>query len=212
MKTENWIVAFGAGILLTLIIVAIFPDDLWDDDFHYSSHAIGNTMGMAPSGQRGVLPNQLMGQQAPGYAQQPAFTQSPTGQSPTYSQQPPAVQQVAMPAGRGLVPFTAARTETFGGTVIKMHNAGANQGWGQIHVWVSQRGSGSRELSLGPGWYLEYMGCAVTSNMYVEGVGFDFANSGQASSPLYAKDVTVNGVKCRLRNDEGFALWSNRLR
>jgi hypothetical protein len=29
---------------------------------------------------------------------------------------------------------------------------------------------------------------------------------------LFAKTIAVNGKTCRLRNDEGFALWSNRLR
>jgi len=118
-----------------------------------------------------------------------------------------------MPAGRGLVPFTAARTEVFSGTVLKVHKTSSGgQGWGQVHVWVSQRRGGVRELSLGPDWYLEYMGCTVAANMFIKGVGFDFGSTGTVDSQLYAKDVTINGAKCRLRNDEGFALWSNRLR
>ncbi len=200
MKTENWIVAFGAGILFAVLLVALLPDDLWDDEAHHAAQAVGNAVGVMPGDARGGRRITELPAAAPGFSRQPNYPPQLRGRA------------VAMPAGRGLVPFSAARTEAFNGTVAQVQGSGVDQGWGQIHVWIADRNGDAMELSMAPDWYLEYMGCGVTRNMYVKGTGFIFDTDGMAQPLLYAKDVTVNGVKCKLRNDEGFALWSNRLR
>ena len=82
---------------------------------------------------------------------------------------------------------------------------------GQIHIWVDDARGVERRVSVGPSWFLKYTGCTIAHDITVSGVGFMFDRAGR--DPLiYAKKIIINGKKCRLRNDEGFALWSNRLR
>jgi len=119
------------------------------------------------------------------------------------------MQTVAIP---GLVPFSAAQTERFGGRVVDVSALGTDIGWGQVHVTVADDTRGvTRLVSLAPTWYLQYLGCPVGRNDRVAGIAFRFDSATAMDVPLYARTVTINGRSCQLRSDEGFALWSNRL-
>ncbi len=111
----------------------------------------------------------------------------------------------------GLVPFSQAKSERFRGSVVRLNSRGEETGWDQIHIWVDNGSGTSKEVSVAPRWYLEYLGCRIKDNSRVRGVGFRFDRV-RANAELYAKNITVRNKSCRLRNDEGFALWSNQLR
>ncbi len=111
----------------------------------------------------------------------------------------------------GLVPFSQAKSERFRGSVVRLTSRGDNTGWSQIHIWVDNGSGTSKEVSVAPRWFLEYLGCPVQDNSRVRGVGFRFDRV-RPNAELYAKNITVGKKSCRLRNDEGFALWSNQLR
>lgn len=84
--------------------------------------------------------------------------------------------------------------------------------WWFLYIsWLVTDGGGSRQISLAPDWYLQYLGCPVSENMHVKGTAYKF-DTVRSGAKLFAKTIAVNGKTCRLRNDEGFALWSNRLR
>lgn len=112
----------------------------------------------------------------------------------------------------GMVPFTKAKTDRFEGKVVRVISLGNDTGWGQLRVWVDAGGGGtSREVSVAPDWYLMHLGCTITKGARVKGSAFTFGKK-LPDSELYAKNITIDGKTCDLRNDEGFALWSNRLR
>jgi hypothetical protein len=112
----------------------------------------------------------------------------------------------------GLVPFSQANTGRFQGMVIRTESLGSANGWGQLHMWVDDGTGGSpKEISVAPDWYLMHMGCMVEANSPITGKAFNFARV-RTAAQLYAKNITIGGKTCNLRNDEGFALWSNRLR
>jgi hypothetical protein len=117
-------------------------------------------------------------------------------------------RNAAMP---GLIPFTRASSQRYRGRVVRTVSRGSEIGWGQVHILVDDGSGPSQEVSLAPEWYLRYLGCSITDNARVRGLAFKFDET-RPDVDLYAKTITVNGKTCRLRNDEGFALWSNRLR
>ncbi len=111
----------------------------------------------------------------------------------------------------GLVPFSRAVSERFRGKVVRIVSWGSATEWGQVHIWVDSGSGPAREVSVAPNWYLQHLGCSIADNSRVQGVAFRYSKS-QPDAELYAKNVTIDGKTCRLRNDDGFALWSNRLR
>lgn len=111
----------------------------------------------------------------------------------------------------GLIPFSQAKTERFGGTVVRTASMGQDTGWDQIHIWIDAGGGASREVSVAPQWFLQHLGCPIKEKSAIQGVGFRF-DKVRPNAELYAKSIAVDGNSCRLRNDEGFALWSNQLR
>lgn len=138
------------------------------------------------------------------------------------SQADALAQQGAPPAGGeqawgrktaipGLIPFSQAKTERFGGTVVRTASMGQDTGWDQIHIWIDAGGGASREVSVAPQWFLQHLGCPIKEKSAIQGVGFRF-DKVRPNAELYAKSIAVDGNSCRLRNDEGFALWSNQLR
>ena len=74
----------------------------------------------------------------------------------------------------GLVPFSRAKSERFRGSVVRLTSRGENTGWSQIHIWVDNGSGTSKEVSVAPRWFLEYLGCPVQDNSRVRGVGFRF--------------------------------------
>ena len=132
----------------------------------------------------------------------------PAAHAPTWTVPAARAQSVAMP---GMMPFEVAPVRPFRGDVRQVIDRRDPTKWGQVHVVLDDVSGKVREVSLAPRWYLHYLGCSVSNNMRLWGTAFDF--DGRSAEPLlYAKDVTVQGSRCRLRNDEGFALWSNQLR
>ncbi len=112
----------------------------------------------------------------------------------------------------GLVPFSRAKTGRFEGKVVRIVSLGSSTGWGQLHIWIDEGAGGpAKEVSIAPDWYLMHMGCAVKERSRVNGTVFSFGNA-RPDPEYYAKNITIDGRTCDLRNDEGFALWSNRLR
>jgi hypothetical protein len=117
-------------------------------------------------------------------------------------------RDTAMP---GMIPFTRARTERFRGNIVEALKRGTDVGWGQVHIWVRNGAGGAQQISLAPDWYLQYTGCPIQPNMRIKGTAFRFDRVSSRVA-LYARTIKVGGKTCRLRNDEGLALWSSRLR
>ncbi|SCA56620.1 putative Magnetosome protein MamS [Candidatus Terasakiella magnetica] len=106
--------------------------------------------------------------------------------------------------------LTQAKTLKYEGNVLRMISRGDTIGWGQVHIWVDTGPGVSKEVSIGPNWFLNHLGCRLSKNKMVRGVAYKF-DKNDPNGLLYAKNIVVDGITCRLRNDEGFALWSNRL-
>jgi hypothetical protein len=200
MKPEHMLLGGGLAFVVGLMAVAMIPDGAWDRDMPNVSAAVAN-MAEAGAGLAGptyLSPNNLSGADAGG------LPQAPTMMVPDGA---PKAWNVAMP---GLQPFSRAQTSRFTGRVSEMVVRGKDIGWGQVHVWLTGGPGPAQEVSLAPDWYLKYQGCAVGKNDVVSGVAFRF-DVKVSNGELYAQTIDVNGRKCRLRNDEGFALWSAQL-
>lgn len=223
MKSENWVIGAGGAVVGVLAAVALLPDDLWDDDSdHYMYNVPAAAVAPGPMAQPQVPVAQApvsMAQPAmpaPAPVMQAPMMVAPQAAAPAFDQaaavdpmgNPVTAQNVAL---TGLVPFERAVTEPYRGQVQQVFVLGGDQGWGQTRIWVSDVTGAQKEISMGPGWYIQYLGCSITEGTNVRGVAFRF-DTVDPSAVLYAKEVIVNGVRCRLRNDEGFALWSNQLR
>jgi len=107
----------------------------------------------------------------------------------------------------GMMPFTPSPPITFGGHVTEVMTIGLGAGWGQIHIWINDGTGTLREISLAPQSYLQQIGCPPLDKARVNGVGYRFDPT-RTDAVLYAKNITVAGVTCRLRDDEGLALWT----
>ncbi|MBF0281858.1 MAG: hypothetical protein HQM07_04770 [Zetaproteobacteria bacterium] len=114
------------------------------------------------------------------------------------------------PLQQGMVPFEVAPMLRYRGQVDRIVVRGAGTEWAQEHAFVTS-GAGTFEISLAPLWFLEHMGCPVKVGDSIQGMAFNFNEMNPLDTFVYAKNVKVNGTTCSLRNDEGLALWSNRL-
>jgi len=117
----------------------------------------------------------------------------------------PQAVAVAMP---GLQPFIAAKPLQYAGRVTQVLSVGSDVGWGQVHIWINDGSGALREVSLAPQSYLDQIGCPPFENARVSGIGYLF-DPGRPNAELYARDILVAGTTCRLRDDEGLALWMN---
>ena len=111
-------------------------------------------------------------------------------------------------AGSGLMSLGRAPQVNFQGSVQQITEQ--PQSDGQLHVWLNTPGGQELRISVAPGWFLQYLGCPLQHDIAVSGSGFVFKDV--SNSLVYARKIVVNGKACQLRNDEGFALWSNKLR
>jgi hypothetical protein len=109
-----------------------------------------------------------------------------------------------------LQPVQQLTTYPYSGVVDQFVNRDP-KGWGQVHILVNDGAGLIQDVSLGPEWYLSFQGCVIRRGLHVEGVGFHFDGVTQGGR-LYAKNVIVNGVRCRLRTDQGLAIWTDQLR
>ena len=197
MKIENWIVTAGIGFLLIMSVLAFLPEELLDSDI--ISAPVSNAANSAPEvlmnsvpqwGAPGVIDPMVMGQAGPMVAAA-RKTAAPLTNSP------------------GQRDFERASSVRFAGIIQQVSEL--QQHDGQIHIWVDNARGAETRVSVGPSWFLKYTGCTIAHDITVSGVGFLFDRAGR--DPLvYAQKIVIDGKKCRLRNDEGFALWSNRLR
>ncbi len=108
----------------------------------------------------------------------------------------------------GLSPFTPATPLQFGGRVTQVASFGNDVGWGQVHIWIDDGTGALREISVAPQSYLNQIGCPSFDGARVSGIGFQF-DLARPTAELYAKTIVVGGRTCRLRDDEGLALWMN---
>lgn len=108
----------------------------------------------------------------------------------------------------GLTPFTPTTPIQFVGRVTQVASIGSNVGWGQVHIWIDDGTGMLREISVAPQSYLARIGCSIAEGARVSGTGFQFDMT-KTNAELYAKMIIVGGQTCRLRDDEGLALWLN---
>ena len=106
----------------------------------------------------------------------------------------------------GLSPFTPATPMQFGGRVTQVASIGNDVGWGQVHIWIDNGTGALQEISVAPQSYLSQIGCPSFDGARISGVGFQF-DAARPNAELYAKSILVGGRTCKLRDDEGLALW-----
>ncbi|MEO5377224.1 MAG: hypothetical protein H7832_05505 [Magnetococcus sp. DMHC-6] len=218
MKPEEWIGVIAVLFLLGVAVAALVPDYVWNPQ-RYDS-----TARMAGS-QTGTLP--AMAQRDLSWASPAANATLPANQVPTVTPNStpktmnqmnrmpiandaiPHVPNIPTKPQPGIIAFEQAPRERFDGTIQQISEMPERDG--QIHIWVSDNTGQEKQISLAPNWFLKYMGCILTHDIPISGIGFRFdQNKGDAL--IYARKISVNGRNCILRNDEGFALWSNKLR
>ena len=193
LRAETWVMVAGGGVLLAIIIVAMMPGDFQQD---VATARSGPAQG-----------NAHLHRQIPTGA-----AQKMKGKAPVNAPDAVAVQwrqPAQMQPVRQMQPFNIVATEPFRGRVAQVTNRDPG-GWGQIHILL-QSGTVQQDVSLAPEWYLTFQGCKITQGQRVDGEGFRFDKI-RPGAPLYARHVTVDGVRCRLRSIDGMALWSDQLR
>ncbi len=214
MKLEKLVFGSGAALGVFVLVAAVISDDAIDHpDFDGSGKLIAEAVGAgAGVGTPGLNAPQMPADLPRGGQMQAAAlpgvpTMIPMPQGAGIAP-PGAISQGAIP---GLVPFSRPAQERFSGRVTQVTALGADAGWGQVHITITDDITGaSRIVSLAPTWYLQYLGCGVMQNYQVSGQAFRF-DAPAADVPLYARTIKVNGRPCQLRSDEGFALWSSKL-
>ncbi|MBF0381835.1 MAG: hypothetical protein HQL69_12505 [Magnetococcales bacterium] len=198
MKLEEGIGLLAVIFIFGIIGAALLPDDMWEDHSRTPgmSGALQGSIGINPAGSPSRMASPLQGIAV-------AARTAPNANA--IPQQVPR-QTVAKP---GLTPFSRAPVVRFSGTIQQITEL--QQRDGQIHIWLTGADGREREISVAPSWYLEYMNCNMLHDMQLSGTGFQFDKS-IGPSVIYAKKLKIDNRPCHLRNDEGFALWSNRLR
>ncbi len=195
MKAENWIVTVGILLMLILTVFAFIPEDYVETELPSPPERIA----LNPAPDIFINNSPLM--------QMPPSVGQPMGG--VMMQNAAAARQGAGSVSPGLKAFERAPTVKFNGIIQQVSEM--QQHDGQIHIWVDDAQGVERRVSIGPDWFLKYTGCKIAHDITISGVGFMFERAGK--DPLiYARKIRIDNKVCRLRNDEGFALWSNRLR
>ncbi|MBF0154466.1 MAG: hypothetical protein HQL64_12060 [Magnetococcales bacterium] len=208
MKTEEWIGLVGAIFLLVVVVLAVVPWDVRKSSSQSGGGAEGVNLLVPQPGFVGALPPGGGASLFPGMGQAiPVAAQtSVPGGPPT-----PTLAEGATVAQPGLMPFEQAPMVRFDGVIQQMTELPQQDR--QVHIWIHEGGGRESHVSVGPQWFLNYMGCDLVHDQHVSGKGFRFDRTRLEPDPvIYAKQLLVNGRWCQLRNDEGFALWSNQLR
>ncbi|MEO5339574.1 MAG: hypothetical protein H7837_03505 [Magnetococcus sp. MYC-9] len=195
MKLEEWLTVLGLAAVVVVVLFAILAGE------------------GAPGGGSETWRAALLAQTAPALLSPTAPVA--TAAAPTAAQdQPPAVMQpaaLARPtrAQPGMMPFEQAAQVRFSGQIQQISEL--QQQDGQIHLWLNDPLGQEQHLSVAPSWFLHYMGCTLLHDATISGTGFQFDKLNK-NSLIYVKKLTIGKTVCHLRNDEGFALWSNQLR
>ncbi|MBF0212558.1 MAG: hypothetical protein HQM00_03215 [Magnetococcales bacterium] len=184
MGLAEWILVAGVMAVLLIVVVALLPDRFWE---------------------RKVVP------QPSGMGQVGSHAMWRPGDPQALRMIPVAAPRTPPDGGTGsaLVQLQQAPTVTFTGKVQQISEQ--PQSDGQLHLWLTAANGTETRISVGPGWFLKYLGCQLAHDVVVDGVGFSYEKGG-VRPLIYAKRIRINGRDCQLRNDEGFALWSNKLR
>ncbi|MBF0295701.1 MAG: hypothetical protein HQL96_10980 [Magnetococcales bacterium] len=186
LHAGEWIVAGGVLLLLVGILVALFAD-------------VGNGGKAPPPNPDPALPARVAG-------------------APPVDNAGDGVRMIPVAATRmpdaggttALVQLTQAPRLTFGGKIHQISEQPQTDG--QLHIWLQDPKQGELRVSVGPGWFLKYLGCLLRHDAQLDGTGFHYDGQGGTGPALvYAKRIRIDGKDCQLRNDEGFALWSNKL-
>ncbi|HIJ83489.1 MAG TPA: hypothetical protein HPQ00_04705 [Magnetococcales bacterium] len=114
-----------------------------------------------------------------------------------------------VPQPGGVFNFEQAPKIQFYGKIQQITEVVQNDG--QMHVWIHDPAGGEMQISVAPNWFLKLVGCSLGHDGIISGMGFRFDRKNK-DALVYAKKIQINGHVCHLRNDEGFALWSNKLR
>ncbi|MEW6219746.1 MAG: hypothetical protein AB1634_09480 [Thermodesulfobacteriota bacterium] len=184
MRIEDNVVIMAAVILVAVTVAALLPPDLLREVRH--ELAAPMAQGLAP------LSSRSQGWTAAGPQAVPAAQLAPRA---TFKP--------------GVIKLEQAPVVRFSGVIQQLSEMPQQDG--QIHLWLEATDKRELRISVAPSWFLEYTGCRLSHDQAISGVGFQFDASGP--EPLiYARRLQVGGTTCQLRNDEGFALWSNRLR
>ncbi|MBF0339543.1 MAG: hypothetical protein HQL95_01100 [Magnetococcales bacterium] len=185
MGLAEWILVAGVLVVLLIVVAALLPERVWE------RKAALQPMVTGPVGSNALL--------RPG--DQQALRMIPVAAPRT---PPDGGTGIA-----GLAQLQQAPTVTFSGTVQQVSEQ--PQSDGQLHLWLTTANGTESRISVGPGWFLKYLGCPLAHDVAVDGAGFSYEKNG-VRPLIYAKRIRINGRICQLRNDEGFALWSNKLR
>jgi hypothetical protein len=208
MKLEEGIGLLAVVFVIGLVGAALLPDDLWEEEHHRRSPGLGGVLqgavGINPSGSTARVAGPLQGvpiaQTLP--QQQQVAPNSNFGQNQQLQQRSTVPQP-------GLIPFSQAPVIRFSGTIQQITELQKRDG--QIHIWLTDATGSEKRISVAPSWFLKYMNCNLLHDMPISGSGFQFDKQ-KGNALIYAKKIKINNRPCHLRNDEGFALWSNRLR
>lgn len=192
MKTEEWLTVVGFFMFILVVISALIPETFWEDNA-LAVNPSQVTATTAWSGSTSVMRNQQQAMAVPVAVVRP-------------NKMPPKRTIKAQP---GLMPFEQAPRVRFEGSIQQISEMPGKDG--QIHVWLHNPMGVEQHLSVSPGWFLEYMGCPLLHDATLSGVGFKFDKTKDGAT-IYVKKLVIGKTVCHLRNDEGFALWSNRLR
>ncbi|MEO5368158.1 MAG: hypothetical protein H7831_17765 [Magnetococcus sp. WYHC-3] len=205
-KPEEWVGLAAVAFVAVLVVSALLPPDLKERVATAAGWGSGNAVSFGAPGQVGIPPPVAPGVGV-GQAIPVAVVTTPTLVPPDPTA---TLAEGAAPVQPGLVPFERAPLVPFSGTIQQITEM--PQSDRQVHIWVSTPDQRELHVSVAPAWYLSFMGCTLAHDMQLTGRGFQFNRADQGGDVIYAKKLTINGRPCLLRNDEGFALWSNKLR
>ncbi len=194
---EWWIVG-GLLFLLGIVLDALFADAGRPIPVQPTATAVPTT---APQ----TVPQTLLPAAVPPTALGAATT--PARMIPIAVQPTPRIDTTAN--GSGVVSLPQNPQVNFRGSVQQITEQ--PQSDGQLHVWITSANGQELRVSVAPGWFLQYVGCPLQHDITIAGSGFVFQQA-TGNDLVYAKRIVVNGKTCQLRNDDGFALWSNKLR
>lgn len=196
IKPEQWVMLAGAVLFISIAFIAMVPGDI---DVDVATARSG------PAQNQAHLHRQV--QAGSGAVKRPInapFNATAPQMAAAQWGQPVQMQNVQQ-----MQPMKVGATEHYQGRITQVINRDPG-GWGQIHLMV-QSGGRQQEVSLAPEWYLTFQGCNLKNGQQVDGEAFRF-DKVRPTAPVYARHITVNGIRCRLRTLDGLALWSDQPR
>lgn len=205
MSYKDYAIIVGPTIVLLVGLAIHSPEKFWSvERKNETGGSISGWFDDIGSAQKWVS-RQLSGSHP---SAGPSDFATPPGMEPA-PQMVNVAQTQAAPQAAGMLDFEQALDKSFSGQVQQVSET--QQKDGQIHVWINTPGGLEQEVSVGPAWFLRYIGCEIGHDVAISGTGFYFDKI--AKDPvIFAQKISFNGRVCQLRNDEGFALWSNQLR